>query len=272
MGRWGILVNAVAVAWGLFMAVDIGWPRAEVYDPAWFAIALLAAVLIAGGLLFARTRKVDAESTVVEGDTLHEITSIDELTTLVGEPIRRVAEKVRPTLHELDRQWLAASPFCLIGTSDVEGNCDVSPKGDPPGFTLVLDERTIAVPDRLGNRRVDGWRNIIVNPHVGLLYLVPGRGDTLRINGRARLLSDAPFFDDMIVKGHRPKIVMLVEIDEVFAHCAKAFMRSQLWNPETWDPESVASRPVIAKALEASEVPLSELEQYYGPAYANGLY
>jgi PPOX class probable FMN-dependent enzyme len=204
---------------------------------------------------------------------LHEITSVEELTALVGEPIRRVAEKVRPALHELDRQWLAASPFCLIGTSDAEGNCDVSPKGDPPGFTLVLDDRTIAVPDRPGNKRVDGWHNVIANPHVGLLYVVPGRDDTLRINGRARLLSDAPFFDDMIVKGNRPRIVMLVEIDEVFGHCAKAFMRSSLWKPETWDPTAIAPRAVIAKATDAPDVPLAELEEYYSPAvYSTRLY
>jgi PPOX class probable FMN-dependent enzyme len=204
---------------------------------------------------------------------LHEITSVEELTALAGEPIPRVAEKVRPALHEVDRQWLAASPFCLIGTSDAEGNCDVSPKGDPPGFTLVLDDRTIAVPDRPGNKRVDGWHNVIANPHVGLLYVVPGRDDTLRINGRARLLSDAPFFDDMIVKGNRPRIVMLVEIDEVFGHCAKAFMRSSLWKPETWAPDAIASRAVIAKATDAAEVPLAELEEYYSPAvYSARLY
>jgi len=203
---------------------------------------------------------------------LHEITSVDELTALVGEPLPRAANKARPALHELDRQWLAASPFCLIATSAADGTCDVSPKGDPPGFTLVLDDRTIAVPDRPGNRRVDGWHNVLSNPHVGLLYLVPGRTDTLRVNGRARLLSDAPFFDQMIVKGNRPQIVMVVDIDEIFSHCAKAFLRSELWKPETWDPEAVASRPVIAKATDAREVPLSELEEYYGPTYATRLY
>jgi PPOX class probable FMN-dependent enzyme len=203
---------------------------------------------------------------------LREITSLDELTELVGEPVRRVAEKVRPALHELDRQWLAASPFCLVATSAADGSCDVSPKGDPPGFTHVIDERTIAVPDRPGNRRVDGWHNILGNPHVGLLYMIPGRGDTLRVNGRARLLADAPFFDDMIVKGNRPKIVMLVDIDEVFHHCAKAFLRSALWKPETWESSAVASRAVIAKTLERPEDSLAELEHYYGPAYAGNLY
>lgn len=203
---------------------------------------------------------------------MREITSVDQLTALVGEPLPRVANKARPALHELDREWLAASPFCLIATSAADGTCDVSPKGDPPGFTLVLDSGTIAVPDRPGNRRVDGWHNILSNPHVGLLYLIPGRGDTLRINGRARLLADAPYFDRLIVNGHRPQIVMQVDIDEVFHHCAKAFLRSSLWDPSTWDPASVATRPAIAKALERPEDPLPELERYYGPAYSDHLY
>lgn len=201
-----------------------------------------------------------------------EITSVDELTELVGEPMRRVAEKVRPSLHDLDRAWLARSPFCLVATSAADGSCDVSPKGDPPGFTLVLDDTTIVVPDRPGNRRVDGFRNVLSNPHVGLIYLVPGRGDTLRINGRARLLRDAPFFDDLTVQGHRPKLAMLVEIEEVFYHCSKAFLRSAVWRSESWDPDTVPSRALIAKTLERPEDTLAELDRYYGPEYAKRLY
>ncbi|MEV0699728.1 pyridoxamine 5'-phosphate oxidase family protein [Saccharopolyspora sp. NPDC050389] len=203
---------------------------------------------------------------------LVEITSVDELREIVGEPLQRVVDKSRPGLHELDRQWLAASPFCLIATSASDGTCDVSPKGDPVGFTLALDDRTIAIPDRAGNRRVDGFRNVLSNPHVGLIYFIPGRGDTLRINGRARLVRDAPFFDEMVVKGHRPALALVVEIDEVFHHCSKAFLRSKLWKSETWEPDAVASRAQIAKFLERPEDSLAELERYYGPSYANGLY
>ncbi|MGW5641471.1 pyridoxamine 5'-phosphate oxidase family protein [Saccharopolyspora sp. NPDC003752] len=203
---------------------------------------------------------------------LVEITSVDELREIVGEPLQRVADKARPGLHELDRQWLAASPFCLIATAAADGTCDVSPKGDPAGFTLALDDRTIAIPDRAGNRRVDGFRNVLSNPHVGLIYFIPGRGDTLRINGRARLVRDAPFFDEMVVKGHRPALALVVEIDEVFHHCSKAFLRSALWKSETWKPDAVASRAQIAKFLERPDDSLAELERYYGPSYANGLY
>jgi PPOX class probable FMN-dependent enzyme len=201
-----------------------------------------------------------------------EITTADELTDLVGVPERHAARKVRPRLHDLDRAWLAESPFCLLATSAADGTCDVSPKGDPPGFTLVLDDTTIVVPDRRGNRRVDGFRNVLSNPHVGLIYLVPGRTDTLRVNGRARLLRDAPFFDDMTVKGVRPRLALLVEVEEVFYHCSKAFMRSSLWRPESWHPEALPSRPVISKTLERKDATLAELERHYGPAYADQLY
>ena len=201
-----------------------------------------------------------------------QIRTADELVTLIGTPLPRVANKVRRTLHDLDRQWLAASPFCLVATADRNGACDVSPKGDPPGqLAYVIDETTVALAERPGNRRADGYKNVLANPHVGLIFLIPGRGDTLRINGRARLVSDAPFFDDMIVKGHRPILALVVEIEEIFHHCAKAFLRSQLWRPETWQ-DPVPSRPVIAKTLDAQEESLEELTAYYGNQYANNLY
>ena len=138
----------------------------------------------------------------------------------------------------------------MLATASAAGGADASPKGDPAGDLVhVIDERTIALAERPGNRRADGYRNILENPHVGLLFVIPGRGDTLRINGRARLVSDAPFFDDLVVKGHRPLLALVVEIDEVFHHCAKAFMRSSLWDPDTWDPEiRVPRRAVLAQS------------------------
>jgi uncharacterized protein len=201
-----------------------------------------------------------------------EITTLDDLVRLVGVPVPRVAHKVRQVLHDLDRAWLAASPFCLIGTSASDGSCDVSPKGDPAGFTQVLDDRTLAIPERPGNRRVDGYQNVLQNPHVGLIFLVPGRGDTLRVNGRARLVSSAPFFEQMIVKGHRPILALVVEIEEVFYHCSKAFLRAELWAPETWDGADVPSRPLIAKTLERPEDSLETLTAYYGAEYIEKLY
>jgi uncharacterized protein len=201
-----------------------------------------------------------------------EIGSAEELRALVGEPNARAANKDRTRLHEHDRSWLAASAFCLLATSAADGTCDVSPKGDPPGFTVVLDQTTIALPERPGNRRTDGFQNILSNPHVGLIYLVPGRGDTLRINGRARLVRDAPFFDDMVVKGHRPLLALVVEIEQVFYHCSKAFLRSKLWDPASWGDVELPSRSVISQTLERPEDSLGELDRYYGPDYEKGLY
>lgn len=209
---------------------------------------------------------------VDESRDRHTIATAEQLRALVGEPLPRVRDKVRTSLHELDRDWIAASPFCVVSTSDADGRCDSSPKGDPPGFVKVLDDTTLAVPERRGNKRVDGYLNVLENPHVGLLFVVPGRGDTLRVNGRAHLVSDAPWFDDMVVKGHRPVLALVVEVEEVFFHCAKAFMRSRLWHPSTWDPMAVGSRPQIAKALERPEDSVEELERYYGEQYSTGLY
>lgn len=200
------------------------------------------------------------------------VTEEKQLRELVGAPLQRVADKARPTLHELDRQWLAASPLCLLATAAVDGTCDVSPRGDPPGFTHVLDERTLALPDRPGNRRVDGFRNVLGNPHVGLIYLVPGRGDTLRINGTAQLLCDAPFFDQLVVSGHRPRLALVVHVEEVFYHCSKALLRSALWDADSWEPDAVPSRARIAKTLERPDESLEDLAEYYGPAYARKLY
>jgi PPOX class probable FMN-dependent enzyme len=201
-----------------------------------------------------------------------EVGSEAELRELLGEPMPRAVTKERTLLHERDREWLAASPFCLIATSGPDGACDVSPKGDPPGFAHVIDDTTIAIPDRPGNRRVDGFRNILANPHVGLVFLVPGRGETLRINGRARLVREAPFFDGMIVKGNRPKLALVVEIEQIFFHCAKAFLRSSLWRPETWNPDVLPSHAHIVKSVQATQETLEELERYYGPEYLTRLY
>jgi PPOX class probable FMN-dependent enzyme len=201
-----------------------------------------------------------------------EIGSAKELRELLGEVMPRAAAKERVVLHPRDREWLAASPFCIISTSAADGTCDASPKGDPPGFTLVIDDTTIAIPERPGNRRADGYLNILDNPHVGLLYLIPGRTDTLRINGRARLVSDAPYFDRMVVKGHRPILAVEVEVEQIFFHCAKAFLRSELWKPETWNPGVLPSVPRLVKDVQSVPETLEELEAYYGPDYLKRLY
>jgi uncharacterized protein len=206
--------------------------------------------------------------------TYTEITSAAELRELLGAPSGRSVTKERSRLHALDREWLAASPFCVLATCDAAGNCDASPKGDPAGHLVhVLDDATIAIAERPGNKRADGYLNVLSNPHVGIISLVPGRTETLRINGRARLLRDAPFFADLEVRGHRPILALLVEIDTIFFHCAKAFMRSELWRPETWQPGVLPSHAAITKAVQETSETLDELEDYYSAEnYAPKLY
>jgi PPOX class probable FMN-dependent enzyme len=207
-------------------------------------------------------------------DDWTEVADLEALTDLLGEPTPRVRDKARHSLTDVDIAWLEASPFCVVATAAAAGHADASPKGDPAGDLVhVIDATTIALAERPGNRRADGYRNILENPHIGLLFVIPGRGDTLRINGRARLVSDAPFFDDLVVKGHRPLLALVVEIDELFHHCAKAFLRSSLWDPGSWDPDGVvARRAVLAQKLDRPEATVDELDEYYGPSYAEGLY
>lgn len=176
-----------------------------------------------------------------------EITSVAELEDLLGRPGPAAANKGRATLHAIDVEWIAHSPMVLIATSAADGTCDVSPKGDPAGFVRVLDIHTLAVPERPGNRRADAFHNILANPHVGLIFLIPGRTDTFRVNGRARLVRDAPYFDAMAVQDRRPVMAMEVVVEEVFYHCAKAFLRSRLWAHEAWDPRRHA-RPSADRA------------------------
>lgn len=130
------------------------------------------------------------------------------------------------------REFIRRSPFLCIGTQNLEGKADVSPRGDPPGFVCILDDHTLAIPDRPGNNRLDTLSNILANPNVGLLFMVPGFDDTLRVNGRAQLTTDPDILGPMEVNGRVPALAIVVTVAEVFLHCAKAFRRSHLWNPE----------------------------------------
>ncbi len=156
-----------------------------------------------------------------------------DLRQRMGEPVAHVATKEMPSLDEHCRHFISLSPFLCLGTMDADGKADVSPRGDPPGFVTVLDDRTILIPDRPGNRRADSMRTILANPSVGLLFLVPGVEETLRLNGRASVVEDAALLAGMAVRGKAPKLAIRVDIEEVFFHCAKALMRSRLWDPDS---------------------------------------
>src|ERR1700754_776821 len=192
----------------------------------------------------------------------HEVTTVDELRAIVGHPQQAVADKVKDRLSPVQRDWLACSPLGFVATTDAQGRVDVSPKGDPPGFVHVIDDTTIAIPERPGNKRVDGYQNVLQRPYVGTLFLIPGRGDTLRINGTARILADADYFDAMTVQDKRPILALEIDVEEVFFHCAKAFLRSETWDPSTWKPTSVPSVAQIARALK-KDMSLAELEKRY---------
>jgi hypothetical protein len=195
-----------------------------------------------------------------------EITSEAELREVLGgHATGRAVTKVRPALHPLQVEWLRSSPFCVIATCDADGNCDASPKGDPAGQLIhVLDPRTIVIAERPGNKRADGYVNVLSNPHVGVIAFIPGRNDTLRINGRARLVRDAPWFDDLAVNGKRPILALVVEIDQVFSHCPKAFLRSYLWEPDKWpSTDEMPSVAALTKAVQDTPETLEELEAYY---------
>ncbi|MGI5160983.1 pyridoxamine 5'-phosphate oxidase family protein [Microbispora sp. CA-102843] len=171
-----------------------------------------------------------------------------ELRQIVKEPSRAAWDKDIARIDEHARTIIAHSPFVLLATANSDGTCDVSPRGDPPGSVLILDDHRLALADRPGNHRLDSLRNMLHNPHVGLLFIVPGMNETLRVNGRATLVSDAPFFDDLAVRGKRPRLAILVDVEELYMHCAKAFLRSSLWKPETWpDRKNLPTLGRIAK-------------------------
>ncbi len=164
----------------------------------------------------------------------HVVTSERELRDILGSPSERAVKKDIAGLDEHGRAFIARSPFLLLATSSATGRCDVSPKGDAPGFVRVLDDRHLVVPERPGNRRLDGMRNIVDNPHVGMIFLIPGREETLRVNGRAWIVRDAELLASLAARGKEPPVAIGVEIEECFFHCPKAFRRSELWEPARW--------------------------------------
>jgi len=161
----------------------------------------------------------------------------------------------------------------LVATASAAGQCDVSPKGDAPGFVRVLDARHLAIPDRPGNKRLDGMRNILENPHVGLIFLIPGRRETLRVNGRACITRDEALLASMEAQGKRPVLAIGVEVEEVYLHCAKAFIRSGLWQPERWPKtELLASAAQMFWDAAKPACTVEELAQHIDEGYAKRLY
>ena len=197
-----------------------------------------------------------------------------ELRTLAGEPSELARKKQIDHLDQHCRDYIAHAPFLLLATSDATGRCDVSPKGDAPGFVHVLDDRHLVIPDRPGNKRFDGISNILENPHVGLIFLVPRYEETLRVNGRATVTRDPELLARMEVGGRRPLLAIGVEVEEVFMHCAKAFKRSGLWQPERWpDISSMAPAAcVLFDMAKPTDKTVADIEKGLDFAYAKTLY
>jgi PPOX class probable FMN-dependent enzyme len=166
---------------------------------------------------------------------------------VIGNPSHRVLRKQIAHLDEHARAFIAKCPFLLISSCDAEGRMDISPKGDPPGFVRVLDDQTLAIPDRLGNRRADTFGNLLQSPNVGLLFLIPGKEETLRVSGTARIVRDLWVREPMAMAGKLPDFALVVNVREVFFHCAKCVIRSKLWDQGAW-PE-LAGLPSLARTM-----------------------
>jgi PPOX class probable FMN-dependent enzyme len=197
------------------------------------------------------------------------------LRAVLGQPAELVLGKIADRLNDLTRQFVERSPFLCIATSAPDGRCDVSPRGDPAGFVRILDERTLLLPDRPGNRIADTLRNILANPRVGLLFLVPGVGDTFRVNGRASIVDDPELLAGCEVEGSVPALGILVEIEEAYTQCPKALVRSDLWNPERHvDRSELPSAGEIMRSLQGEKIDAVEYDRARAERYARreGLY
>ena len=179
-----------------------------------------------------------------------------DLRAVLGEPTALVRSKISDRLNDLTRQFVERSPFLCLATSGADGSCDVSPKGDPAGFVRILDEKTLLLPDRPGNRLADSLRNVLENPHVALLFVIPGITDTFRINGRAEIVTDAELLEPCAVEGKVPKLALRIEIEQAYTHCSKAFLRANLWDPETYvDRAELPSPGQLMRSVNAEVEP-----------------
>lgn len=204
-------------------------------------------------------------------DSVHVIADEAELREIIGSPTETVLLKLSDRLNELTQQFIARSPFVCVATADPDGGLDVSPRGDPAGFVRVLDERTLLIPERPGNRIADTLRNLLVDPRIALLFLIPGVGDTFRVNGRALITDDPKLLAPCAVDGKVPKLGLLVTVEEAYTHCPKAFIRSELWDPDRQiDRDELPSSGAILRSLSTPEFDAEEYDRERAARYARG--
>jgi PPOX class probable FMN-dependent enzyme len=170
----------------------------------------------------------------METSSNYRVTSTAQLRSIIGEPGDLVPKKVMHALDEMAMDFIRRSPFLVLATTDAEGNLDASPKGGSPGFVAIEDDLTLAIPDRKGNKLIFGLQNIMANPHLGLIFMIPGTDETLRVNGAAELTIEPALLERLAERGASAHLAIRVHIHECFFHCAKAFIRSQLWHPDSW--------------------------------------
>ena len=183
----------------------------------------------------------------------------ERLRELSGEPSQRASNKVIDHVDDICRRFIAASPFLLVASRGADGRLDLSPKGDPPGFVVVLDDKTLAIPDRPGNHRLDTFENLLTCPDVAVIFLIPGHGDTLRVSGKASVVRDRALQARLAINGRAPNLVLVVTVEEAFMHCSKCVARSKLWNPELW-PDRL-NVPSLAEAIVAHAKPSETLAE-----------
>jgi len=184
------------------------------------------------------------------------------LRELLGEPSELVEQKIADRLNGLTRQFVERSPFVVVATGRPDGGLDVSPRGDPAGFVRILDDRTLLLPDRPGNKLADTLTNLLEDGRIALLFLIPGVNDTFRVNGRARIVDDAELLAESKVEGKAPQLGILVEVEEAYTQCPKALLRSELWNPERHiDRSELPSSGEILRAVADPELDVEKYEE-----------
>jgi|SRR6476646_2803216 len=207
--------------------------------------------------------------------TMSTVSSEERLREIIGGPSALVAAKVADRLNDLTRQFVERSPFVCVATSRPDGGLDISPRGDPAGFVRILDDRRLLIPERPGNRLADTLTNLLADPRIGLLFLIPGVGETFRVNGRAAIVDDPTLLAESAVEGRIPKLGVLVTVEEAFTHCPKALIRSDLWNPERHvDREELPSSGAILRSVSDESLDVETYERERAARYARreGLY